>query len=120
MKRKHTLKKGGRRWRHAKEMGGGGGAPLAPYKKKGAPSAQSPTHYLSKPAGGGLGVSHTRSGPGRPPLDCSQQPENMPKLSELEAGPLSNSKCAPNAKLGALEGVCKMFNVTIDEVSDYI
>ena len=36
-----------------------------------------------------------------------------------EAGPLAKEKCAPNLKFGAREGVCKLFNFTIDEVWDY-
>ena len=44
----------------------------------------------------------------------------MPKLSELEAGPLANEKWAMNIEFGTCEGVCKLFNFMIDEMRDYI
>ena len=44
----------------------------------------------------------------------------MPKLSELEAGPFAKEKCAAHMEFGTREGVCKLFNVTIDEVWDYM
>ena len=44
----------------------------------------------------------------------------MPKLSVLEAGPLAKEKCTANLVFGAREGVCKLFNFTIDEVCDYM
>ena len=43
----------------------------------------------------------------------------MPKLSELEAGALDKSRCVANLEFGAREGVCKLFNFSIDEVWDY-
>ena len=36
---------------------------------------------------------------------CPQQTRNMPKLSELAAGPLAKANCAANLELGAREGV---------------
>ena len=44
----------------------------------------------------------------------------MPKLRELEAGPLAKEKCAANLEFGTREGVCKLFNFTIDEVWNYM
>ena len=44
----------------------------------------------------------------------------MPKLSELKAGPLEKSICAANLEFGACEGVCKLFNFSIEEVWDYM
>ena len=42
----------------------------------------------------------------------------MPKLNELEGGPLAKEKCAASLEFGAREGVCKLFNFTTDEVWD--
>ena len=44
----------------------------------------------------------------------------MPKLSELEAGTLAKEKCAANLEFDGREGVCRLFNFTIDEVWDYM
>ena len=46
-------------------------------KKVGAVGAMPPTHYLSKPRGGG-GVSHTRTGPGHPPCKGEQNQKWLP------------------------------------------
>ena len=50
-------------------------------KKGGAVGAMSPAHYLSKPGGGGggWGVSHTRTGPGRPPVRQTWPPATTPR-----------------------------------------
>ena len=51
---------------------------------------------------------------------CSEEAHNMPKLSELEAGPRAKEKCAANLGFGIHEGVSKLFNLAINEVWDYM
>ena len=88
---------------------GGMYAIIALSRHWGAPLARSPTHYLSKPGGGGggWGVSHTRTGPGRPPwaLPCAAPTSCVRGFQGHRTGhcPSANVQRHPNLRYEASE-----------------
>ena len=81
------------------------------HKKKSAPLAPWPQHhYLSNPGGGGgWGVSHTRTGPGRPPvhpaLDAAAAPVAcvLPPPVSWPLGPSLRKESARNMSCAATD-----------------